>query len=74
MLSNNISLALPFTPVSIAGGGACYSVLNNCLIVGNNAYVAGGGIAGGGACYSVLNNCLIVGNNAYVGGGKHIQL
>jgi hypothetical protein len=62
---------------NIAGGGAgcggaahnytgmLGSVLSNCIITGNAAYWAGGGICGIGKTY----NCIIVGNRAETGSG-----
>jgi hypothetical protein len=63
------------------GGGALYSVLNNCFVSGNIASAYGGGAYdstlnnciltnnragwGGGAISSTLNNCLVVNNLAY---------
>lgn len=41
------------------GGGACRSVLSNCVLRGND-----GGTAGGGAFESVLTHCTVVSNTA----------
>ena len=56
-----------------AGGGvygeaglyAANSVLSNCVLSGNTAYL------GGGACRVVLNNCALTCNSAGVGGGAY---
>lgn len=46
------------------GGGSVGGTLNNCTLVGNNAYSSGGGSYGG-----TLNNCMLTGNSAGYGGG-----
>lgn len=46
------------------GGGAFDSVLDNCVITGNQSMDGGGGAAGG-----TLNNCSISGNDSRDGGG-----
>jgi hypothetical protein len=46
-----------------AGGGACYAVMNNCLVTSNSAYYGGGSGSG------ILNNCTLVGNFAVYQGG-----
>ena len=46
------------------GGGASFSVLNNCILFGNVA-----GSVGGGANNSTLNNCSLTGNQASESGG-----
>ena len=50
---------------SASGGGACNSILNNCLLKGNRAGGAGGGASGG-----TLNNCTIIGNSVNSGFGN----
>ena len=52
----------------INGGGAwceASGVLTNCVLTGNSANTAGGGVFGG-----VLNDCILTGNSAYDGGGS----
>lgn len=46
------------------GGGALYSVLNNCVLSNNTASAYGGG-----AYYSSLTNCILANNQAAWGGG-----
>jgi hypothetical protein len=63
-----------------SGGGAAWSVLNNCIIANNIAGSGGGAanctlsncvlrgnlaLAGGGAIGATLNNCLVVSNTAF---------
>ncbi len=45
------------------GGGACYSMLRNCTLIGNSA------LNGGGADQCVLSNCTLTNNLAYNNGG-----
>jgi PKD repeat protein len=75
---------------SYYGGGAYYSVLNNSLLISNNAPGAGGGIAGiaatncifryntswwgAGADNATVENCLIVSNFATYIGGGVISV
>jgi hypothetical protein len=46
------------------GGGAYFSVMNQCLITNNSARRTGGGADGG-----ALTNCTVTGNAASIGGG-----
>lgn len=71
----------------VFGGGAAYSSLTNCIMMGNIAVNGGGGYNctfvnctlssntatwGGGSYRGTLLNCLLVGNRAYqVGGGAY---
>jgi hypothetical protein len=68
----------------VSGGGAAYSSLSNCVIIGNNAVEGGAGYSstfvnctlsgnvatwGGGSYLSTLHNCVLFGNTAYQDGG-----
>ena len=47
------------------GGGAAYSSLSNCTLIGNSD------VYGGGASSSVLRNCRLIGNSAASGGAAY---
>ncbi|MFO1475997.1 MAG: PKD domain-containing protein [Verrucomicrobiota bacterium] len=52
------------------GGGACFGVLSNCVLINNSAYT------GGGAASNTLVNCTLLGNAALysVGGASQCTL
>jgi hypothetical protein len=56
--------------VGVDGGGVMGGILNNCLIVSNNA-TYGGGVYASAAYPVVLNNCIISNNTAVAGGGVY---
>jgi hypothetical protein len=53
---------------NIEGGGTFNGTLNNCLLLGNSAWV-GGAAAAEDRIATILNNCTIVGNSASTRGG-----
>lgn len=60
---SNCTFRSNFVEPNRGGGGALYSVLNNCLLTGNSAY------AGGGAGLATLNGCVLEANFATLDGG-----
>ena len=52
-------------PGGAYGGGTANSILYNCELIGNLAYV------GGGCSVSTLSNCALMANTAIGGGGSH---
>jgi hypothetical protein len=62
---NNCSLIENKTIQGFGGGGACYGILNRCLVSSNFAFY------GGGVCSNLLNNCLLKNNSASTGGGAY---
>ncbi len=70
-LTNGATLITSGDPKHDQVGGGAYcetysSTISNCVLVGNAAYVWGGG-----AVYGTLNNCIIKRNSANSGGGTY---
>ena len=63
-----INCSLEYNLGTFEAGGAIYSTLSNCLVVGNQA-VGGGGNGGGGAAFSTLTGCVVSNNTAVDNGG-----
>ena len=59
VLSNNVATGFGSPEIGyLSGGGACGSVLNGCILIGNTAY------QGGGAFNCILNHSTLIGNTA----------